>query len=160
MNSSSPPPPKSPLMNPRPPRSLRGISGLHSLLLDVRPRGGPRAPNEAGRRFLRRRRGRALQSPGDLDRRRPRQNAGPAQGRFNPEIGSPADLAAAMDFCSVSPRDTGSMAAQMKAFFDSTAQLWKEQKLAGKPAGFFVSPGPQGRTRDHCLVNSWLELLE
>ncbi|RYQ80308.1 hypothetical protein Ahy_Scaffold1g106808 isoform E [Arachis hypogaea] len=37
-----------------------------------------------------------------------------------------------------------SMAAQMKAFFDSTGQLWKEQKLAGKPAGFFVSTGTQG----------------
>lgn len=42
------------------------------------------------------------------------------------------------------PTRYGSMAAQMKAFFDSTGQLWKEQKLAGKPAGFFVSTGTQG----------------
>jgi len=42
------------------------------------------------------------------------------------------------------PTRYGSMAAQMKAFFDSTGQLWKEQKLAGKPAGFFVSTGAQG----------------
>ncbi|KAI0495019.1 hypothetical protein KFK09_025166 [Dendrobium nobile] len=42
------------------------------------------------------------------------------------------------------PTRFGSMAAQMKAFFDSTGQLWKEQKLAGKPAGFFVSTGTQG----------------
>lgn len=42
------------------------------------------------------------------------------------------------------PTRYGAMAAQMKAFFDSTGQLWKEQKLAGKPAGFFVSTGTQG----------------
>ncbi|KAI9128320.1 hypothetical protein K1719_001313 [Acacia pycnantha] len=42
------------------------------------------------------------------------------------------------------PTRFGSMAAQMKAFFDSTGQLWREQKLAGKPAGFFVSTGTQG----------------
>ncbi|KAL9296438.1 hypothetical protein ACSQ67_022334 [Phaseolus vulgaris] len=42
------------------------------------------------------------------------------------------------------PTRYGSMAAQMKAFFDSTGQLWKEQKLAGVPAGFFVSTGTQG----------------
>lgn len=42
------------------------------------------------------------------------------------------------------PTRYGSMAAQMKAFFDGTGQLWKEQKLAGKPAGFFVGTGTQG----------------
>ncbi|XP_020105158.1 probable NAD(P)H dehydrogenase (quinone) FQR1-like 2 [Ananas comosus] len=42
------------------------------------------------------------------------------------------------------PTRFGAMAAQMKAFFDSTGQLWREQKLAGKPAGFFVSTGTQG----------------
>ncbi|WJX60913.1 NAD(P)H dehydrogenase (quinone) [Trifolium repens] len=42
------------------------------------------------------------------------------------------------------PTRYGSMAAQMKAFFDSTGSLWKGQKLAGKPAGFFVSTGTQG----------------
>lgn len=42
------------------------------------------------------------------------------------------------------PTRYGTMAAQMKAFFDSTGQLWKEQKLAGVPAGFFVSTGTQG----------------
>ncbi|KAK9942375.1 hypothetical protein M0R45_008044 [Rubus argutus] len=42
------------------------------------------------------------------------------------------------------PTRYGSMAAQMKAFFDSTGQLWREQKLAGVPAGFFVSTGTQG----------------
>lgn len=42
------------------------------------------------------------------------------------------------------PTRFGSMAAQMKGLFDSTGQLWKEQKLAGVPAGFFVSTGTQG----------------
>ncbi|KAJ1415285.1 NADPH-dependent FMN reductase-like [Sesbania bispinosa] len=42
------------------------------------------------------------------------------------------------------PTRYGSMAAQMKAFFDSTGPLWKAQRLAGKPAGFFVSTGTQG----------------
>ncbi|CAN0862018.1 Probable NAD(P)H dehydrogenase (quinone) FQR1-like 2 [Linum grandiflorum] len=42
------------------------------------------------------------------------------------------------------PTRYGSMAAQMQSFFDSTGQLWNEQKLAGKPAGFFVSTGTQG----------------
>lgn len=42
------------------------------------------------------------------------------------------------------PTRYGCMAAQMKAFFDSTGKLWREQKLAGVPAGFFVSTGTQG----------------
>lgn len=42
------------------------------------------------------------------------------------------------------PTRFGSMAAQMKAFFDSTDELWIAQKLAGVPAGFFVSTGTQG----------------
>lgn len=42
------------------------------------------------------------------------------------------------------PSRYGCMAAQMKAFFDSTGALWREQKLAGVPAGFFVSTGTQG----------------
>ncbi|KAG6542809.1 hypothetical protein Mapa_015713 [Marchantia paleacea] len=42
------------------------------------------------------------------------------------------------------PTRYGAMAAQMKAFFDTTGQLWRGQQLAGKPAGFFVSSGTQG----------------
>ncbi|KAG4169104.1 hypothetical protein ERO13_A12G065532v2 [Gossypium hirsutum] len=42
------------------------------------------------------------------------------------------------------PTRYGCMAAQMKAFFNSTGQLWKEQTLVGKPAGFFVSTETQG----------------
>ncbi|CAL0314438.1 unnamed protein product [Lupinus luteus] len=60
-----------------------------------------------------------------------------------PEI-TAADLAGADGLLFGFPTRYGSMAAQMKGFFDSTGQLWKEQKLAGKPAGFFVSTGTQG----------------
>jgi len=42
------------------------------------------------------------------------------------------------------PTRYGMMAAQMKAFFDSTGSLWQSQSLAGKPAGIFVSTGTQG----------------
>ena len=42
------------------------------------------------------------------------------------------------------PTRFGSMASQMKAFFDSTGHLWEQQRLAGVPAGFFVSTGTQG----------------
>lgn len=60
-----------------------------------------------------------------------------------PEI-TAAELTAADGVLFGFPTRYGSMAAQMKAFFDSTGHLWKEQKLAGKPAGFFVSTGTQG----------------
>ncbi|KAJ4756157.1 NAD(P)H dehydrogenase (quinone) [Rhynchospora pubera] len=43
------------------------------------------------------------------------------------------------------PTRFGAMPAQMKAFFDSMGgRLWLEQRLAKKPAGFFVSTGTQG----------------
>ncbi|GFQ04762.1 probable NAD(P)H dehydrogenase (quinone) fqr1-like 1 [Phtheirospermum japonicum] len=42
------------------------------------------------------------------------------------------------------PTRFGMMAAQFKAFFDSTGNLWKNQALAGKPAGIFFSTGSQG----------------
>jgi NAD(P)H dehydrogenase (quinone) len=60
-----------------------------------------------------------------------------------PEI-TAAELATADGFLFGFPTRYGCMAAQMKAFFDSTGQLWREQRLAGKPAGFFVSTGTQG----------------
>ncbi|XP_047315558.1 probable NAD(P)H dehydrogenase (quinone) FQR1-like 2 [Impatiens glandulifera] len=61
-----------------------------------------------------------------------------------PEISSSAELAVADGILFGFPTRYGCMASQMKAFFDSTGQLWKEQKLSGKPAGLFVSTGTQG----------------
>lgn len=60
-----------------------------------------------------------------------------------PEI-SPEELAEADGILFGFPTRYGVMAAQMKAFFDSTAELWRLQRLAGVPAGFFVSTGTQG----------------
>lgn len=42
------------------------------------------------------------------------------------------------------PTRFGMMAAQMKAFLDSTGGLWQSQALAGKPAGLFFATGTQG----------------
>ncbi|CAN1277991.1 Probable NAD(P)H dehydrogenase (quinone) FQR1-like 3 [Linum perenne] len=42
------------------------------------------------------------------------------------------------------PSRFGVMAAQCKAFFDSTEDLWATQSLAGKPAGIFWSTGFHG----------------
>nr|GLL26342.1 probable NAD(P)H dehydrogenase (quinone) FQR1-like 2 [Ipomoea trifida] len=73
-----------------------------------------------------------------------RQMRAPPKDDEIPEITSAAELPAADGLLFGFPTRYGCMAAQMKAFFDSTGQLWKEQKLAGKPAGFFVSTGTQG----------------
>lgn len=72
------------------------------------------------------------------------QMRAPVKDDSIPEIPSPEELVNADGFLFGFPTRYGCMAAQMKAFFDSTGQLWKEQKLAGKPAGFFVSTGTQG----------------
>lgn len=61
-----------------------------------------------------------------------------------PVIASAAELLEADGVLFGFPTRYGAMAAQMKAFFDSTGSLWETQKLAGKPAGFFVSTGTQG----------------
>ncbi|KAI4304304.1 hypothetical protein MLD38_039835 [Melastoma candidum] len=42
------------------------------------------------------------------------------------------------------PTRFGMMAAQFKAFMDSTGGLWRTQALAGKPAGIFYATGSQG----------------
>uniref|UniRef100_A0A1D1ZM21 NAD(P)H dehydrogenase (quinone) n=2 Tax=Anthurium amnicola TaxID=1678845 RepID=A0A1D1ZM21_9ARAE len=42
------------------------------------------------------------------------------------------------------PSRFGVMAAQFKAFFDATHDLWPSQRLAGKPAGIFWSTGFHG----------------
>jgi NAD(P)H dehydrogenase (quinone) len=57
---------------------------------------------------------------------------------------SPQELAEADGILFGFPTRFGMMAAQMKAFFDATGGLWREQSLAGKPAGIFFSTGTQG----------------
>lgn len=68
----------------------------------------------------------------------------PAKDPAVPVIASAAELEEADGVLFGFPTRYGAMAAQMKAFFDSTGTLWEKQKLAGKPAGFFVSTGTQG----------------
>ncbi|XP_073288981.1 probable NAD(P)H dehydrogenase (quinone) FQR1-like 2 isoform X1 [Primulina huaijiensis] len=75
-------------------------------------------------------------------------------------IGSPDELTAADGFLFGFPTSYGCMGAQMKAFFDSTGQLWREQKLAGKPAGFFVSTGTQGGGQETTACCRWTAITQ
>lgn len=67
----------------------------------------------------------------------------PSKGDEIPVI-SVEELVEADGFLFGFPTRFGSMASQMKAFFDLTGEFWAHQKLAGVPAGFFVSTGTQG----------------
>lgn len=57
---------------------------------------------------------------------------------------TPTELAMADGVIFGFPTRFGMMAAQFKAFIDSTGGLWRTQSLAGKPAGIFYSTGSQG----------------
>ncbi|KAH7434374.1 hypothetical protein KP509_06G014500 [Ceratopteris richardii] len=70
-----------------------------------------------------------------------------------------SDLEAADGFIFGIPTRFGAMAAQMKAFFDSTGGLWKGQKLAGKPAGIFVSTGSQGGGQETTALTTLTQLV-
>lgn len=67
----------------------------------------------------------------------------PPKDESIPEI-SAEELTEADGFLFGFPTRFGSMAAQMKALFDATGSLWTQQKLVGKPAGFFVGTASQG----------------
>ncbi|RLN34059.1 NAD(P)H dehydrogenase (quinone) FQR1-like [Panicum miliaceum] len=56
------------------------------------------------------------------------------------------------------PTRFGMMAAQMKAFLDSTGGLWQEQALAGKPAGFFFATGTQGGGQESTALTAVTQL--
>jgi NAD(P)H dehydrogenase (quinone) len=56
----------------------------------------------------------------------------------------PDQLSEADGFLFGFPSRFGVMAAQCKAFFDATNELWESQALAGKPAGIFWSTGFHG----------------
>ncbi|KAK4412488.1 putative NAD(P)H dehydrogenase (quinone) FQR1-like 3 [Sesamum alatum] len=60
-----------------------------------------------------------------------------------PEI-RPEQLVEADGFIFGFPSRFGVMAAQFKAFFDATDEIWATQALAGKPAGIFWSTGFHG----------------
>ncbi|XP_012471187.2 probable NAD(P)H dehydrogenase (quinone) FQR1-like 3 isoform X1 [Gossypium raimondii] len=67
----------------------------------------------------------------------------PAKAADVPEI-RPEQLLEADGFLFGFPSRFGVMAAQFKAFFDATNDLWEHQALAGKPAGIFWSTGFHG----------------
>lgn len=56
---------------------------------------------------------------------------------------TPNELQEADGFVFGFPTRFGMMAAQFKAFLDSTGGLWRTQSLSGKPAGIFISTGSQ-----------------
>ncbi|GMH11168.1 hypothetical protein Nepgr_013009 [Nepenthes gracilis] len=56
----------------------------------------------------------------------------------------PEQLLEADGFLFGFPSRFGMMAAQCKAFFDATHEIWASQALAGKPAGIFWSTGFHG----------------
>ncbi|OIT00277.1 PREDICTED: probable NAD(P)H dehydrogenase (quinone) FQR1-like 3 [Nicotiana attenuata] len=60
-----------------------------------------------------------------------------------PEI-RPEQLLDADGFIFGFPSRFGVMAAQFKAFFDASSEIWAAQALAGKPAGIFWSTGFHG----------------
>ena len=58
-----------------------------------------------------------------------------------------------------SPTRYGNMTAQMKQLVDSTASLWLEGKLEGKPAGVFTSTGSTHGGQETTLVTMMIPLI-
>eukprot|EP00262_Sarcandra_glabra_P009276 TRINITY_DN2339_c0_g1_i1.p1 TRINITY_DN2339_c0_g1~~TRINITY_DN2339_c0_g1_i1.p1 ORF type:complete len:229 (+),score=34.51 TRINITY_DN2339_c0_g1_i1:136-822(+) len=56
------------------------------------------------------------------------------------------------------PSRFGMMAAQFKAFFDATHELWDSQQLAGKPAGIFWSTGFHGGGQENTALTAITQL--
>lgn len=56
------------------------------------------------------------------------------------------------------PTRYGMMAAQMKAMFDATGQLWFSGALVGKPAGLFFSTGTQGGGQETTAMTAVTQL--
>ncbi|CAL1397671.1 unnamed protein product [Linum trigynum] len=57
------------------------------------------------------------------------------------------------------PTRFGMMAAQFKAFLDSTGGLWRNQALSGKPAGIFYSTGSQGGGQETTPLTAITQLV-
>lgn len=69
------------------------------------------------------------------------------------------DLRQADGFILGTPTRFGNMAAQMKRFIDSTAQLWLEGELEGKPVGLFASTATTHGGQETTLLSMMLPLL-
>lgn len=80
-----------------------------------------------------------------------------------PDAGAPyvelADLAACAGLALGSPTRFGNMAAPLKAFWDTTSELWLKGALAGKPACVFTSTSTLHGGQETTLVSMMLPLL-
>lgn len=69
------------------------------------------------------------------------------------------DLKDADGFVIGSPTRYGNMTAQMKKVFDSTAKLWLEGSLEGKPVGLFTSTATTHGGQETTLLSMMMPLL-
>ena len=80
-----------------------------------------------------------------------------------PESGAPyvelADLAECAGLALGSPTRFGNMAAPLKAFWDSTSELWLNGALEGKPAAVFTSTSTMHGGQETTLISMMLPLL-
>jgi len=80
-----------------------------------------------------------------------------------PDAGSPyvelKDLAECGGLALGSPTRFGNMAAPLKAFLDSTSEVWLKGSLAGKPAAVFTSTSTLHGGQETTLISMMLPLL-
>jgi NAD(P)H dehydrogenase (quinone) len=80
-----------------------------------------------------------------------------------PDTGAPfvelGDLTECAGLALGSPTRFGNMAAPLKAFWDSTSELWLNGALAGKPAAVFTSTSSMHGGQETTLVSMMLPLL-
>ena len=94
----------------------------------------------------------------------PRVSSAPQEPeRAVPDAGAPyadlKDLEACCGLAVGSPTRFGNMAAPMKAFWDSTGELWLKGTLAGKPAAVFTSTASLHGGQETTLISMMLPLL-
>jgi len=73
-------------------------------------------------------------------------------------IATPQDLAEADGIIFGIPTRFGMMAAQMKAYFDATGQLWQKGTLVGKPASTFFATATQGGGQETTALTTVTQL--
>ena len=80
-----------------------------------------------------------------------------------PDAGAPyvelSDLVECAGLALGSPTRFGNMAAPLKAFWDSTSELWLKGTLAGKPASVFTSTSTMHGGQETTLLSMMLPLL-
>lgn len=80
-----------------------------------------------------------------------------------PDAGAPyVEIADLLECCALalgSPTRFGNMAAPLKAFLDTTSELWLKGALAGKPAAVFTSTSTLHGGQESTLLSMMLPLL-